>query len=135
MKLTYGTTIDSIKEQAQAMLAQADVLGGLLDVPGIPGQFVFSPPLSNRLVVESLEELHAARVALRKLFGWRDHIHNKFFSCGSVIVVYRPEDDVILPLPFALWVNAPPETFPMELLGSCQLVPREATDYDVVCTA
>lgn len=133
MKLSYDESIDGIRKQAQSMLDQADALEKLLDME-IPGRFVFSPP-SSRLCVASLEELHAARKVLRERFDWKDDLANKFFSCGAVIVTYRPRDYVKTPLPFELWVEAPPESFPEKLLGGCRVEKYERADYAIVCPA
>ena len=126
-------SVETIKQQAQAMLDQVEALSEMVELD-VPGNFIFSPPTSSRLSVSSLEELHAARMVLRERYGWRDRIHNKFFSCGNVIVTYIPDEGVKLPLPFELWIEAPPESFPEKLLGDCKLVRRESAEYNVVCS-
>jgi hypothetical protein len=124
--------VDDAREKAQAMLAQVDAVEQL--PRELPGRFIFSPPDNNRLEVETLAELHEARAILRERFGWKDEIRSKFYSCGLVIVVYAPAEDVQLPLPFELWVSAPPESFPKELLGDCVLQPIEPESrYTIVC--
>lgn len=127
------SSIEEIRQAAIAMIDQADALEELAALD-IPGRFVFSPPASNRLCISGVEELHVARTALRKAFGWRDRMENKFFSCGNVIVTYAPSEDVKLPLPFQIWVVAPPESFPKELLGDCKIVKYDREDYNIVCS-
>ena len=131
MKLS--NSVEEIKQTATAMLEQVDALEKLA-VLDLPGRFVFSPLTSSRLCITSLEELHAARTVLREAFGWKDHMENKFFSCGMVIVTYAPREDVKLPLPFQIWVEAAPDTFPKELLGDCKLVKYDREDYSLVCS-
>ena len=125
-------SIAQIKQTAAAMIEQADALEKLTALD-LPGRFVFSPPTDSRLCISSLDELHKARTVLREAFGWRDHMVNKFFSCGVVIVTYSPSEDVKLPLPFHIWVEAPPESFPKELLGDCKVVKYDREDYNIVC--
>ncbi len=125
-------SIEEIKQTANAMLEQAGALEKLVALD-LPGRFIFSPPTSSRLSLTSLDELHAARTALRKYFGWRDRLENKFYSCGVVIVTYVPNEEVKLPLPFQIWVEAPPESFPKELLGDCKVVEYDRKDYNIVC--
>jgi len=130
MKLS--NSIEEIKQTATAMLEQADALGKLAELD-LPGRFVFSPPTCNRLCISSLDELHQARTVLREAFGWRDRMEDKFASCGVVIATYSPNEDVKLPLPFQIWVEASPELFPKELLGDCKVVKYDREDYSIVC--
>lgn len=132
MKLLNGSTIAEIRQQAEAIIEQSGVLEKLMEME-ISGHFVFSPPTGSRLCVTSLADLHEARVVLRERFGWKDHLANKFFCSGDVIVTYIPEEDVELPLPFSLWVEAPPESFPEELLGECKLERFNRTEYNIIC--
>lgn len=113
-----------------SMLDRVHVLENL----DIPGRFVLSAPANSRIVVSTLSELHEARMALRESFGWTDTLNNKFYSSGVVIVTYRPGDDVVLPFPFELWVEASPAVFPIELLGDCELqLITTMPEYTVVC--
>jgi hypothetical protein len=134
MKLRGINAAEEIIKQAHNIIAMADKLK-VLSETDLPGEFIFSPPFSSRLCVRTLAELHEARAKLKVLFGWKDMIENKFFSCGDVIVTFRPTEDVKLPIPFALWVEGPPETFPKELLGDCRLVPAQNNEvnYNIVC--
>ena len=125
-------SVEEIRQTATAMLEQSNALEELAELD-LPGHFVFSPPTGNRLCISSLDELHQARTVLRKAFGWRDHINNKFASCGAVIVTYHPNGDVKLPLPFQIWVEASPEAFPKELLGDCKVVKYDREEYSIVC--
>ena len=129
MKLLFS--IDEIKVRAKMMLEQAEALEKLT-LLALPGRFVFSPPGSSRLCVSTLDELHEARSALR-LYGWKDKVTQKFFCQGEVIAVFTPEDDVILPLPFEIWVQARPEAFPKEILGDCEIKKTTSDDYYIVC--
>lgn len=123
--------VEYLREQAEKTLAELDQIALLPDE--LPGEFVFSPG-SHRLEVSDMAELHEARKILRKMYGWQDSLDNKFFSCGRVIVTFKPEDTSRLPLPFDLWVAAPPEQFPAALLGDCQLVPCEPNqEYYISC--
>ena len=124
------STEDIIK-QAQAMLDQVHALDQL--PTNLPGRFVFSPPMHNRLVVATMAELHEARTILRSKYEWQDELTNKFYSCGDVMVVFAPINPERLPLPFELWVEGRPENFPKELLGDCELVPHTTTEYAIVC--
>ena len=124
--------IEEIEQEAKDMLSQIPGLKKIVDLD-MPGRFIYSPPDSSRICVKSLAELHEVRTALRKNFGWRDYLDNKFFSCGVVIVTYRPKEGANLPLPFSIWVESPPESFPEELLGGCKLEKFEETHYSIVC--
>lgn len=124
-------SVEDLRQKAISTLDQLTEFEKMLELD-IPGNFVFDTGLS-RLVVETLPELSAARKALRKHFKWKDHIALKFYCNGRIIVTYRPDESIKLPLPFELWVNAPPETFPKELLGGCILQPVESDDYTIVC--
>ena len=130
--MKISNSIEEIKQTAMAMLEQVDALEKLTTLD-LPGQFIFSPPKGSRLCISSLDELHMARAILREKFGWRDSMENKFYSCGMVIVVYAPNKDVKLPLPFNIWVQASPDEFPKELLGDCQLVKYASEDFTIVC--
>jgi hypothetical protein len=131
-KMKLSNSIEEIRQTATAMLEQADVLGKLAELD-LPGRFVFSPPTGSRLCISSLDELHQARTVLREAFGWSDRMEDKFASCGAVIVTYSPNKDVKLPLPFQIWVEASPESFPKELLGDCKVVKYYREDYSIVC--
>jgi len=129
----YIMTSEDHRKRAEAILAQLDALVEVEKLT-IPGRFVYSPPADSRLCVKNLDELHEARGVLRKKYGWQDAIANKFYSCGIVIATYRPAETVKLPLPFELWLEAPPETFPQEVLGKCKLVLSDTVqEYDVIC--
>jgi hypothetical protein len=132
MKLSCYDSIEDVRRQAQEVLKAADTMQELLSLE-IPGEFVFSPPRHNRLVVNNLDDLHTARTVLKKVFGWEDHIDSKFSSCGLVIVTYKPNDTVKTPLPFDLWVQSPPETFPEKLLGGCKVERSTSEEYRIVC--
>ena len=125
-------SIEEIRQTATAMLEQSYALEKLAELD-LPGHFVFSPPTGSRLCISSLDELHQVRTVLRETLGWRDHMNNKFASCGMVIVSYSPNEDVNLPLPFQIWVEASPESFPKELLGDCKVVKYDREDFSIVC--
>ena len=132
--MKFRISIEQCVNDAKAVIREADSLDLLTDLD-LPGEFVFSAPSSSRLVVKSLEELHIARAVLRREFGWKDKIQNKFFSSGVVIVTYAPDEEVVLPLRFALWVESPPQSFPPELLGNCIVEECDNTEYRIVCSA
>ena len=131
MKL-IGFDLASARELATKTLEQAAAVEEVL-AAGLPGEFAFCPPDSNRVVVHTLSELHDARQKLRELYGWKDSLITKFSSGGLIIATYRPDKSVCLPLPFELWISAPPESFPPEILGDCRIETRQSTDYTVVC--
>jgi len=130
--MNFSTPLDYIKEAAEATLKQLHLVDAIKDLE-IPGRFVFSPPTSSRLCVRSLKEFHEARTILRREFGWTDHINSKFYSSGEIIVTYKPSADVKLPIPFDLWVESPPESFPTELLDGCILQETGTKNYTIVC--
>lgn len=126
-------TIEEMEKDALQAIESLKGLRALMPL-NLPGKFVFSPPDNSRITVSSLAELHEVRSLLREHFGWKDKIANKFYSCGVVIATYRPTEDVKLPIPFELWVEAPPELFPKEILGDCHLKPYTRNEYNVVCS-
>ena len=123
---------ETIRQIAQQTLDELHLLDEVLAIDA-PGEFVFSPPAASRLVVRTMDELHAARVALRERFGWRDHLANKFTSGGQVIVTFKPEPDVKLPFRFALWVDDKADTFPKELLGACRVERVQSSELAIAC--
>lgn len=133
MKL-IGFNLAAAREIATKTLEQAAAVEEVL-AAGLPGEFAFCPPDNNRVVVHTLSELHEARQKLRKLYGWEDSLTNKFASGGLIIATYEPYKSTVfcLPLPFSLWISAPPESFPLEILGNCRIETRQSTDYTVVC--
>ena len=132
--MKYRIPIEHIINEAQAVLREAEALEELNDLD-LPGVFVFAAPAGSRLVVGTLEEFHTARTVLRREFGWKDKLNNKFFSGGVAIVTFAPAEDVVLPLHFELWVESPPESFPPELLGNCKIVKCDNPEYAIVCSA
>jgi len=124
-------SLDYYRESAETTLKQIDAAQQMLELD-LPGVFVFSPPV-NRITVDNMADLHAVRAILREKYGWTDELQSKFYSCGDIIVIFRPPNYDNLPVPFDLWVEAPPESFPAELLGDCKLEPRTSTEYDIVC--
>lgn len=128
MKTLYP--INELRQQHQQFLKDLDVLEEVIMPLNLPGTFVVSS--SSRLEVNTLEDLHLARKILRDAFGWRDELANKFYSYGTIIATYQ-QTSGDTPLEFKLWLSAPPETFPPEVLGNCQLVLYNKTEYQVVC--
>ena len=123
--------LETAKKDALKTLEDLEVIHELLGMD-CPGHFVFSVG-RHRIKVRTMDELHEVRSALRKKFGWTDSLTGKFFSCNVVIATYAPEDGVILPFPFELWLESPPETFPKEVMGNCKLVPVPHQEFSVIC--
>ena len=132
MELSGFSDVNDIREQAKKMAEQFKGLEKLIKME-IPGRFVFAPPHSSRLCVETLSDLHEARKILRDKFGWEDQLNNKFYSCGNIIATYQPDASVDLPFFFSLWVDAPADRFPSELLGNCKVEKVSRETYDIIC--